>query len=117
MAPRATQSSGGVWSLRDPGNRISMAEKTDYSPVVDETGEAEKRRERRKWGAFLAGAHLFWIYALIVAGRRADPLLRSALGRVGGMSLVAGAPVVPTHPRSIRRGRLRIGSKYGGARR
>jgi hypothetical protein len=34
-----------------------MAEKTDYSPVVEETGDAEKRRERRKWGAFLAGAH------------------------------------------------------------
>ena len=43
-----------------------MAEKTDYSPVVEETGEAGKRRERRKWGAFLAGAHLFWIYAVIL---------------------------------------------------
>jgi len=43
-----------------------MAEKTDYSPVVEETGEAEKRRERRKWAAFFAGAHLFWIYALIL---------------------------------------------------
>jgi hypothetical protein len=45
-----------------------MAEKTDYSPVVDGSGEAEKRRERRKWGALLGGAHLFWIYALILAG-------------------------------------------------
>ena len=44
-----------------------MADKTDYSPVVEETGDAEKRRERRKWGAFLIGAHAFWIYALIVA--------------------------------------------------
>jgi hypothetical protein len=43
-----------------------VPEKTDYSPVVEGTGEAEKRRERRKWGAFLAGAHLFWIYALIL---------------------------------------------------
>ena len=42
-----------------------MAERSDYSPVVEETGEAEKRRERRKWGAFLAGASLFWIYATI----------------------------------------------------
>jgi hypothetical protein len=25
-----------------------IEEKTDYSPVVEETGEAEKRRERRK---------------------------------------------------------------------
>ena len=48
--------------------RISLMveEKTDYSPVVEETGAAEKRRERRKWGAFLAGAHLFWIYALVL---------------------------------------------------
>ena len=43
-----------------------VEEKTDYSPVVEETGEAEKRRDRRKWGAFLAGAHVFWIYALIL---------------------------------------------------
>jgi hypothetical protein len=43
-----------------------VEEKTDYSLVVEETGEAEKRRERRKWGAFLAGAHVFWIYALIL---------------------------------------------------
>jgi hypothetical protein len=43
-----------------------VEEKTDYSPVVEETGAAEKRRERRKWGAFLAGAHLFWIYAVIL---------------------------------------------------
>jgi hypothetical protein len=45
-----------------------MADKTDYSPVIEESGEAEKRRERRKWGALLGGAHLFWIYALILAG-------------------------------------------------
>jgi cell division septal protein FtsQ len=44
-----------------------VVQKTDYSPVVEETGEAEKRRERRKWGAFLAGAHLFWLYALLLA--------------------------------------------------
>jgi hypothetical protein len=31
-------------------------------------GEAEKRRERRKWGAFLAGSHVFWIDAPILAG-------------------------------------------------
>jgi hypothetical protein len=44
-----------------------MVEKrTDYSPFVEEIGEAEERRGRRKWGAFLAGAHLFWIYALIL---------------------------------------------------
>jgi hypothetical protein len=44
-----------------------MAEKTDYSPVVEDAGEAEKRRARRKWGALLAGAHLFWIYAVVLA--------------------------------------------------
>ena len=45
-----------------------MTEKTDYSPVVEETGDAEKRRERRKWEAFLGGAHSFWLYALVLAG-------------------------------------------------
>jgi hypothetical protein len=45
-----------------------VAEKTAYSPVVEEAGEAEKRRERRKWWALLGGAHLFWIYALALAG-------------------------------------------------
>jgi hypothetical protein len=44
-----------------------MAEKTDYSPVVDEAGEAEKARERRKWAAVLGGAHVFWIYAVALA--------------------------------------------------
>jgi hypothetical protein len=45
-----------------------VTEKTDYSPVVEEAGEAEKSRERRKWGAVLGGAHVFWIYALVLAG-------------------------------------------------
>jgi hypothetical protein len=45
-----------------------MEDKTDYSPVVDEAGEAEKRRERRKWSALLGGAHAFWLYALLLAG-------------------------------------------------
>jgi hypothetical protein len=45
-----------------------MEEKTDYSPVVHERGEAEKRRERRKWSALLGGAHAFWLYALLLAG-------------------------------------------------
>jgi hypothetical protein len=45
-----------------------MANKTDYSPVVEEAGEAERRRERRKWWALLGGAHVFWIYAVILAG-------------------------------------------------
>jgi hypothetical protein len=35
-----------------------MAEKTDYSPVVEEAGDAEKRRQRRKWATLLGGAHL-----------------------------------------------------------
>jgi hypothetical protein len=47
---------------------MMVEEKTDYSAVVEEAGEAEKRREQRKWSAFLAGAHLFWIYALVLAG-------------------------------------------------
>ena len=45
-----------------------MTEKTDYSPVVEETGDAEKRREDRQWKAFLGGAHAFWIYALLLGG-------------------------------------------------
>jgi hypothetical protein len=45
-----------------------MEEKTDYSPVVEEPGEAEKRRERRKWTALIGGAHAFWLYALLLAG-------------------------------------------------
>jgi hypothetical protein len=44
-----------------------VADKTDYIPVVEESGDAEKRRERRKWEAFLFGAHAFWIYALVLA--------------------------------------------------
>jgi hypothetical protein len=45
-----------------------MTEKSDYSPVVEEpTGKAHKRRARRKWQAFLWGAHAFWIYALVLA--------------------------------------------------
>jgi predicted nucleic acid-binding Zn ribbon protein len=39
-----------------------------HSPVVEEAGDAEKRRQRRKWATLLGGAHLFWIYALILAG-------------------------------------------------
>ena len=45
-----------------------MGEQTDYSPVVEEAGPAEKRRERRKWAALLGGAQLFWLYALVLAG-------------------------------------------------
>lgn len=45
-----------------------MSEKHDYSPVVDEAGDAEKRRERRKWHAFVWGAHAFWVYALVLGG-------------------------------------------------
>jgi hypothetical protein len=50
------------------GTSEPMADKTDYSPVVEESGDAEKRRERRKWAALLAGAHVFWIYAATLAG-------------------------------------------------
>jgi hypothetical protein len=45
-----------------------MEEKTDYSPIVEEPGEAERRRERRKWSALLGGTHAFWLYALLLAG-------------------------------------------------
>jgi len=31
-------------------------------------GDAEKRRQRRKNGTLLGGAHLFWVFALILAG-------------------------------------------------
>jgi hypothetical protein len=44
-----------------------VADKTDYSPVVEEAGEAEKRRARRKLWAVLGGAHLFWVYAIVLA--------------------------------------------------
>ena len=50
------------------GDGQRVTEKTDYSPVVEKTGDAEKRRERRKWDTFLWGAHAFWIYALVLAG-------------------------------------------------
>jgi hypothetical protein len=50
------------------GQADAMEDKTDYSPVVEEAGEAEKRRERRKWSALLGGAHAFWLYALLLAG-------------------------------------------------
>jgi len=50
------------------GDLRRVADKTDYSPVVEETGEAERRREGRKWKAFLGGVHAFWIYALLLAG-------------------------------------------------
>jgi len=44
-----------------------MVEKrTDYSPFFEEMGEAEERRERGNGVALLAGAHLFWVYALIL---------------------------------------------------
>jgi hypothetical protein len=50
-----------------PGDENRVSEKTDYNPVVGEPGDAQKRRERRKWAAFLTGAHAFWIYALVLA--------------------------------------------------
>jgi hypothetical protein len=55
-------------SPRGVGDRQRVTEKTDYSPVVEESGGAEKRREQRKWEASLWGAHAFWIYALVLAG-------------------------------------------------
>jgi hypothetical protein len=50
------------------GSNSTMVEKTDYSPVVEESGKAQKRRERRKWKALLAGAHAFWVDAAILTG-------------------------------------------------
>jgi hypothetical protein len=44
-----------------------MAEKTDYSPVVEEAGDAEKAGSGAN-GRPCSAAHLFWIYALILAG-------------------------------------------------
>ena len=68
MAPWSPQSSEGVCLSWPAGKADRMEEKTDYSPVVQEAGEAEKRRERRKWSALLGGAHAFWLYALLLAG-------------------------------------------------
>jgi hypothetical protein len=45
-----------------------MAQKTDYSPVDEPAGEAAKRRERRKVWAVFGGAHIFWLYAIALAG-------------------------------------------------
>lgn len=45
-----------------------MAEKRDYSPVVEAPSEAEQRRQRRLWWALLGGAHAFWLYAIVLAG-------------------------------------------------
>jgi hypothetical protein len=45
-----------------------VAQKTDYSPVEEPAGEAEKRRQRRKFWAIFGGAHIFWLYAVVVAG-------------------------------------------------
>jgi hypothetical protein len=46
-----------------------VTEKTDYSPVVEESaGEAHRERARRMWMPFLAGAYGFWLYALLLAG-------------------------------------------------
>jgi hypothetical protein len=44
-----------------------VAEKTDYSPS-SRGRRRRKHRQRRKWATLLGGAHLFWIYALILAG-------------------------------------------------
>jgi hypothetical protein len=68
MAPRRLSLAEEFDRIRRPGNREPLEETTDYSSVVEEAGEAEKRRERRKWGALLGGAHLFWLYALLLAG-------------------------------------------------
>jgi hypothetical protein len=50
------------------GHPKTVAEKTDYSPIDESAGEAEKRRERRKFWAIFGGAHVFWLYAVLVAG-------------------------------------------------
>jgi hypothetical protein len=47
---------------------LFVAEKTDYSPVEEPAGEAEKRRRRRKFWAVVGGAHIFWLYAVALAG-------------------------------------------------
>lgn len=45
-----------------------MAEKSDYSPVVEERGAAESRRRWRFGKAMVLGAHTFWLYAVVLAG-------------------------------------------------
>jgi hypothetical protein len=67
MAPRSLSVAEARLCGRWPGDGPEVTDKTDYSPVVDEPGEAQKRRERRKWSAFLTGAHAFWVYALVLA--------------------------------------------------
>ena len=59
---------GFAFARPGAGNTVSMPEKTDYSAVVEERGEAERRRGRRFAGALFLGAHTFWIYALVIAG-------------------------------------------------
>jgi hypothetical protein len=45
-----------------------MAEKRDYSPVTEPSSDAESRRERRLFWTIFAGAHAFWLYAVLLAG-------------------------------------------------
>jgi hypothetical protein len=45
-----------------------MAEKSDYSPLVEEPPPAEAERERRFARAFVFGAYSFLVYALVLAG-------------------------------------------------
>jgi hypothetical protein len=45
-----------------------MAEKTDYSPYDEPvTGEAEKHRRRRMFWGIFGAAHIFWLYAVVLA--------------------------------------------------
>jgi hypothetical protein len=68
MAPRR-KCSGRPGLPRSPrGHPNVVAQKTDYSPVEKPAGEAEKRRQRRKFWAIFGGAHIFWLYAVVIAG-------------------------------------------------
>jgi len=86
-----------------------MAEKTDYSPVVEEAGDAEKRRERRKWGALLTGAHVFWIYGAILAG-----IILLVIYLTGGFG--AGSDLANSLDASGSWGSARKGGKRAGPR-
>ena len=73
-----------------------MPEKTDYSPVTEHAPEAEAKRERRTWTAFLWGVHAFWIYAVVLPALIVQVVW--LLGGIGqGRMDRDPKPATPTH--------------------
>ena len=68
MAPRPKCSGRSGLPPSPHGHAKAVAQKTDYSPVEEPAGEAERRRQRRKFWVVFDGAHILWLYAVVVAG-------------------------------------------------